>query len=76
MSIIAKKERQGKIVIDLTGEQGNAHFLIGYADQLGKQLGLDKPQRVEIQQRMMGGDYENLITVFDNNFGEYVDLAR
>lgn len=76
MSIIKKQDLQGKIVIDLTGEQGNAHYLLGYASTLGKQLGFDLAKRNNLLNEMMSGDYENLITVFDNNFGDYVDLAR
>ncbi len=66
-SDIKKKE------IDLSGPEGNAFVLLGYAERLAKDLSFDCRK---IQEEMMSGDYENLIRVFDNYFGEYVDLVR
>ena len=59
--------------IDLTGEQWNAFYLLGKAKQLSNQLNLDA--RVVLD-RMRESDYENLIQVFDEYFGEYVTLLR
>ena len=70
--IKSKKQKLG-IEIDLTGPDGNAFVLIGTAGNLAKQLGLDK---AKIQAEMMAGDYENLIKVFDKNFGSFVTLYR
>ena len=39
--MIRNKIRQKYQVIDLTGPQGNAHYLMGYAKGLSKQLGLN-----------------------------------
>lgn len=62
-----------KIRIDLTGPQGNAFYLLGMATKLAPKLGKDpKP----ILDRMESGNYENLIRVFDKEFGEFVDLYR
>ena len=69
--MIKSKEQQSGIVIDLTGPDGNAFVLIGTASRLAKQLGLDKDA---IQKEMTGGDYENLLKVFDKYFGEFVTL--
>ena len=72
MAIIAK-DKNKKIVVDLTGPQGNAYWLMGYASSLCKQLKWDsKPILAE----MTSGDYENLIKVFDGHFGSVVDLER
>jgi len=71
-----KKERQGPIVIDLTGPDGNAFALIAYANNFGKQLGWDPKKRGEINAEMMSGDYENLLQVFDREFGTFVILER
>ena len=71
MAILNKIPRRQ--VIDLTGPQGNAFFLLGTAAALAKKLGLDSNK---IQAEMTLGDYENLIKVFDEYFGEYVDLER
>jgi hypothetical protein len=70
--IKSKKESLG-IEIDLTGPDGNAFVLIGTATKLARQLGLDGKA---IQKEMMAGDYENLIKVFDKNFGSFVTLYR
>jgi len=71
-----KKEKTGPIVIDLTGPNGNAFYLLGLANDLGKQLGFDPKKRGEINTEMIAGDYENLIKTFDFFFGEYVILER
>jgi hypothetical protein len=60
-------------VIDLTGPDGNAYALMGYAVRFAKQLDLDATQ---IREEMMAGDYENLVAVFDKYFGDYVTLER
>ena len=59
--------------IDLTGPQGNAYYLLGTAEAFAKQLNLDDEAILE---EMQESDYENLITVFDKHFGDYVDLVR
>jgi hypothetical protein len=71
MAILKKQPRRQ--VIDLSGPQGNAFYLLGTASNLAKQLGLEGKA---IQEEMMAGDYENLIKVFDRYFGEYIDLER
>ena len=59
--------------IDLNGPQGNAFYLLGTAQQLAKQCGLDD---VAITNEMQSGDYENLLSVFENYFGHMVELDR
>ena len=70
--MIKTKKNKG-IEIDLTGPQGNAYFLLGTADNLAKQLGLDD---IQIKLEMMSGDYENLVQTFDRYFGRFVTLYR
>ena len=70
---ILKKPKQNGIEIDITGPQGNAFYLLGTAKNLAKQLDLDGN---EIMKEMMSGDYENLLQVFDENFGSIVTLYR
>ena len=60
-------------VIDLTGPEGNAFFLMGQASQYARQLGLDGNQIIA---EMKSGNYENLVQVFDRYFGDYVILER
>lgn len=70
--MIKKKKNKG-LEIDLTGPQGNAFVLLGYASQLSKQLGLNSEH---ILSEMKSGDYENLVAVFDKHFGNIVTLYR
>ena len=69
----ANEREYQRPVIDLTGPDGNAFVLCGYALQYAKQLGKDSKA---ITMEMRSGDYENLLKVFDREFGEYVDLQR
>jgi len=71
-----KQPHKGPIVIDLTGPEGNAFVLLGYAKRLAKQLGLNGIDAVNIQNEMKEGDYENLLETFDKHFGEIVILER
>ena len=57
--------------IDLNGPDGNAFALLAQAERLGQQLGLDFNS---IKQDMMSGDYEHLLDVFEEHFGEHVNL--
>ena len=71
--MIRKKQPKKEIIIDLTGPDGNAFALKGYAKQFAKQLGLDSNKIIN---EMTSGDYENLLEVFDKNFGSFVILER
>tara|TARA_Y100001972_G_C7603127_1_gene302239 strand:- start:481 stop:699 length:219 start_codon:yes stop_codon:yes gene_type:complete len=68
-----KRQRPKQIIIDLTGPDGNAFALMGYARQFARQLGLDSNKIIK---EMTSGDYENLLEVFDKNFGSFVILER
>ena len=70
---ILEKPKQSGITIDLTGPQGNAFYLLGTAKNLAKQLDLNG---LAIMEDMQSGDYENLLEVFDNHFGNIVTLYR
>ena len=71
--MIRKKQPDNKVVIDLTGPDGNAFVLMAYVDRFARKLGLDP---VTIKAEMREGDYENLIKVFDEWFGDFVILER
>ena len=71
--MIRKKQPDNKVVIDLTGPDGNAFVLMAYADRFARKLGLDP---VTIKAEMREGDYENLIKVFYEWFGDFVILER
>ena len=57
--------------IDITGQDGNAFALLGYAKRFAKQLGLDADAIIN---EMMQGDYEELLDTFEGHFGEFVEL--
>ena len=71
--MIRQKQPTREIIIDLTGPDGNAFVLLGYARNYAKQLGLDADM---ICNEMRESDYENLISVFDKYFGDFVILER
>jgi len=71
--MIRQKQPNSEIVIDLTGPEGNAFVLLGYARNYAKQLGLDADK---ICNEMRESDYENLLQVFDRYFGDFVILER
>ena len=64
------------IEIDLTGPEGNAFYLLGLADNLGRQLGYTKEKRNLIIREMQLTDYEGLLHTFDREFGMLVTMWR
>ena len=74
--MIRKKQPQKEIIIDLTGPDGNAFALMGYARRFARQLGYSKEDQDQLLELMTSGDYENLIEVFDDHFGSFVILER
>ena len=71
--MIRSKTPQSEIVIDLTGPDGNAYALMGMAKRYANQLGLDAELIIN---DMKSGDYEHLLQVFDDAFGDFVILER
>jgi hypothetical protein len=74
--MIKQKPQTNGIEIDLTGPQGNAYSLMGTAKRIGKQIGMSDSYINEMLDKMMSSDYENLIKVFDDEFGSVVTLYR
>lgn len=74
---IKKKKAGKKIVIDTTGPEGNAFYILGVAQSLSKQ-NVQKSGRPfsEVYSDLTSGDYEHLIKVFDDEFGHVVDILR
>ena len=70
---IVSKDTTKKRVIDLTGPEGNAFFLLGTASNLCNQLEMDDEPILE---EMKSSSYENLIETFDKYFGSIIDLER
>ena len=61
------------VEIDLTGPEGNAYVLLGFAKKFSTAMEKDWPA---IEKEMMSSDYENLVEVFDREFGDVVVLYR
>ena len=71
---ILTKDTTRKQVIDLTGPQGNAFYLLGLASKLCRQVGIEHDGF--IIDDMKSGDYEHLIKTFNHYFGDVIDLER
>ena len=72
---IRKKRKESKIVIDLTGPQGNAFYLLGVVRTTFARSGA--PDLGEsICKEMMEGDYEHLLKTFDLYLGDHFILER
>ena len=62
-------------VIDLQGPQGNAFSLMARADDFLRQLGRRDECRA-MRTDLMSGGYDNLLDIFEKNFGDYVTLIN
>ena len=71
-----KQQQAGPIVIDLTGPDGNAFALMGYAKRFARQLEYSKEDQNQLLELITSGDYENLLEVFDDHFGSFVILEK
>lgn len=71
-----REKTKSEIVIDLTGPEGNAYVLLGYAQSFARQLGMSAIEEQRLITDMKSGDYEHLLEVFDSAFGEFVILER
>ena len=74
--MIREKQPQREVIIDLTGPDGNAFALMGYARRFVRQLGYSKEDQDQLLEMMQSGDYETLLEVFDDHFGSFVILER
>lgn len=67
------RDSQHGLTIDLEGPDGNAFFLLGYAQKLAKQL--DKDPKTIIDD-MKYSDYDHLLDVFDREFGSVITFIN
>lgn len=74
--MIKLKVEGEKPEVDLTGPQGNAFVLMGYATRWARDLGKSRDEIAAIQKDMQSGDYEHLLSVIEKHFGDYVILYR
>ena len=68
---VVQKSNVRNFVIDLDSSAGNAFYLLGSAQGLCRDLGLDGNKVID---EMKSGDYTNLVKTFDNYFGSFVTL--
>lgn len=72
MALTIKEEvKQDKIIVDLTGEHGNAFYILGLAKKLSQQFSIDFDA---IKSDMTSKDYGHLIRTFEQHFGLVVEL--
>ena len=64
----------GKLVLDLTGSDGNAFALMAHANRLGTKMGFESEERDRIVMEMQSSDYDNLVKVFTKYFGAHIKL--
>ncbi len=77
MAIRCKTEMPTKkLEIDLTGPEGNAFVLMGYAQRWGRQLGYSDHRIKCIIDEMKLTNYEGLVYTFDREFGHFVTIWR
>jgi len=70
-----KQKNSGPIVIDLTGPQGNAYYLMAVVQSTFKKSGA--PELGEsIIKEMKSGNYEHLLKTFDLYLGDHFILER
>lgn len=72
---IRKKTNKERPLIDLSGPQGNAFYLISVVKQTFRRSGAPELGD-QIAEQMMSGDYEHLVKTFDLYLGEHFDIVR
>lgn len=69
---LIKRNPNRKPVIDLNGPEGNAFALLGYANRVCKQTGMNAEP---ILADMRSGNYRHLVEVFEKHFGSLFDIV-
>jgi hypothetical protein len=72
---IRKKTNIEKPLIDLSGPQGNAFYLIGVVNKTFRRSGAPELGDAIVKE-MTNGDYEHLVKTFDLHLGEHFDIVR
>jgi len=63
-------------IIDLSGPEGNAYYLLLLVSNLGRQLNYSTEKIQAIREEMKSSDYDHLVSVFHKNFKGVVELYR
>ena len=73
MTIREKLKHKGMIV-DCSGTDGNAFYLLGLAKDLAKRCDYTDKDMNKMMKELKSSDYEHLILTFDKHFGWHVTL--
>lgn len=68
-----KDKAEMPMCLNLSGPDGNAFAILGYAKGWASQLGLDWDA---IHKDATSDDYEHLVAVMEEHFGEYITFYR
>ena len=72
--MIREKLKHKGIVVDCSGPDGNAFYLLGLAKNLARQLEWSEKETRRMLTEMKSSDYEHLILTFDKYWGWHVTL--
>ena len=72
--MIRKPKKNKEIIIDLDGPDGNAFHLMAHAKSIAKTVGYASDEVGLMIDKMVSGDYANLVKTFDEYFEGYVVL--
>jgi len=63
------------ITIDRESPSGNAFYILGVAQQLMRQIGYTNDDAQTVIDEMKSGDYEDLVSVFNQTFCDYAEVV-
>lgn len=58
------------MLVDISGSKGNAWYLMGLAERIAKERGIHRVRIEAMIADMKSGDYEHLVDVFHDRFGD------
>jgi hypothetical protein len=73
---LSEKQQKRMIEIDLSGPAGNAFCLLRTAKVLSKEIKYSQAEIDKMMHDMQAGDYDHLLEVFDEHFGNFVTLYK
>ena len=63
------------VTIDRESPNGNAFYILGVAQQLMRQIGYTSEDAQSVIDEMKSGDYEDLVSVFNQTFCDYAEVV-
>ena len=65
-----------KMIVDLSGPQGNAYALMGVARSIGRELNRPYNEIKDVETRMMSGNYNDLVKVLYLEYGDFIQFVK